>query len=346
MSASSRRSRLTSLALSSWSLFSACASALGLWYTFAFGLYFRCSVWSRAFVARFVTCLRCSVCRVPSFPLVECLCSRLRHSFLASAFVLGFGIRSRLLPSLPALAFVLGTVYGVWSSAGIATPRRLLHLGYHHPAFGALIVCSRVSCSLGLNAALFCDAGFHCCSFAMLGLAAALSQHSVSLLFFRNTRSRCCSFATFGLAAALSRRSVSLLPFRVARSRCPSSSASFQPLFETGRMCFETGRMCIEPSPTSKGHSLFRYLGCNFLILNCLAVTQNGLAVWGDNCFMKIFLADDSFFYFTYSSCNWCPRSVSFRIPGFSLNFLVFNTSVLESIGFRMVIAKWGERCT
>ena len=86
--------------------------------------------------------------------------------------------------------------------------------------------------------------------------------------------------------------------------------------------------------------SLFRYLGCNFLILNCLAVTQNGLAVWGDNCFMKIFLADDSFFYFTYSSCNWCPRFVSFRIPGFSLNLLVFNTYVLESIGFRMVIAK------
>jgi hypothetical protein len=24
---------------------------------------------------------------------------------------------------------------------------------------------------------------------------------------------------------------------------------------------------------------------------------------------------------------------------------LVFNTSVLESIDFRMVIAKWGERC-
>ncbi len=58
--------------------------------------------------------------------------------------------------------------------------------------------------------------------------------------------------------------------------------------------------------------SLFRYLGCNFLILNCLAVTPNGLAVWGDNCFMKIFLADDSFFYFTYSSCNWCQGPCPF----------------------------------
>ena len=101
-------------------------------------------------------------------------------------------------------------------------------------------------CSVSLL--LFCNTRSRCCSFATFGLAAALSRRSVSLLLFRDARSRCCSFVTLGLAAALSRRLVSLL-FRDARSRCPSSSAvSFQPLFETGRMC-------IEHSPTSKGHS-------------------------------------------------------------------------------------------
>jgi hypothetical protein len=128
--------------------------------TFAFGLYFRlgsrsptsvrghcfrlvpsllfrgglsrdfvsCFFLLRAFVAWFVICLRCSACCVPSFPLVECLCSRLWPSFSASAFVLGFGLRSSSASAL---------------NSGIATILLILCLyWYYIPASMGRFCCS------------------------------------------------------------------------------------------------------------------------------------------------------------------------------------------------------------
>ena len=207
-----------------------------------------------------VACLRCSVCHVPSLLGLSraFVSSRRVPLFSASAFVLGFCLRYQLLPSFSVRSMGSGPLLVLRPPGGFCTLGTTILLLVHSSyALGFLAV----SVSMLL-------------SFATLGFTAALSRCSVSLLLFRNTRSRCCSFATLGLAAALSRRSVSLLLFRDARSRCcpfvslglaaPHRRRHSNLSLKLGGCALKLGGCASSPPPLVRGIHSFVIWGATF----------------------------------------------------------------------------------
>ena len=142
-----------------------------------------------------VACLRCSVCHVPSLLGLSraFVSSRRVPLFSASAFVLGFGIRSRLRHSFSAFAFVtsscLRSRYGLWG---------LVLCWFCDPqeASAPWVPPSCFWCTHRMLSG-FLQSRSRCCS---------LLRRWVSLLLFRNARSRCCPFVSLGLAAPHRRR--------------------------------------------------------------------------------------------------------------------------------------------
>ena len=93
---------------------------------------------SRAFVARFVTCLRCSVCHVPSLlglsRVPAFIGGCLRFRLLPSLLVLSRAfVSARRVPLFSALAFVLG--FGLPSFSASAFPRSRLWPSFSAFAF-------------------------------------------------------------------------------------------------------------------------------------------------------------------------------------------------------------------